>query len=204
MIAGSADVGMASRALKADEQHLHVFTLAQDGIAMLVHRDNPVGELSPDQIRQIYLNQINSWADVGGQSRPLTVISKTEQHATFDLFVDYFGVNPADILADIVVGDNEEMIQAVMDHPNAIGYVSIGTAEYKIVHGIPLKLLPLQGTKATIANVRNGQFPLSRPLNLVTRTLPTGLAESFINFAQSDAVNDLIEQQAFVPTTGDY
>ena len=78
------------------------------------------------------------------------------------------------------------------------GYVSIA-AEHMIVRGMPLKLLPMAGVDATIANVNQGTFPLSRPLNLVTNTLPAGLKKDFIDFARSENVRDLVQQESFVP-----
>ena len=106
----------------------------------------------------------------------------------------------ADLLsADKMIGDNPEAITSVKENPNAIAYVSIGAAEHMIVRGIPLKLLPIQGVAATIANVNQGTFPLSRPLNLVTNTLPTGLKKDFIDFARSEKVRDLVQQESFVP-----
>ena len=84
-------------------------------------------------------------------------------------------------------------------NPNAIGYVSIGTAEYDVEHGTPIKLLPIGGVAATSENVANGKFPLSRPLNLVTKSPPEGLVKEFIDFARSDKVHDLIREQSFVP-----
>ena len=71
---------------------------------------------------------------------------------------------------------------------NAIGYVSIGTAEFEAGQGTPIKLLPLEGVAATVENVRNETFSLARPLNLVVKSAPTGAAKSYIEFAQSKEV----------------
>lgn len=64
---------------------------------------------------------------------------------------------------------------------------------------MPIKLLPLDGVDASIANVRNGTFPLSRPLNLITSREPQGLIQRFIEFARSSQTHDLVEAQYFVP-----
>jgi phosphate transport system substrate-binding protein len=99
----------------------------------------------------------------------------------------------------VVIGDNEQGVKTVAGNRNAIGYVSIGTAEYDSDHRVPIKLLPIGGVAASTENVRKGVFPLSRPLHLVTRITPSGLAKAFIEYAQSKAVHDLISQQYFVP-----
>ncbi|MGB7292820.1 MAG: phosphate ABC transporter substrate-binding protein [Thermodesulfobacteriota bacterium] len=196
---GLADIGMASRALKDSEQDLFAFPIALDGICIIVHDSNPVSGLSDAQIVDIYTGQINNWREVGGKDAPITVVNKAEGRATLELFLEHFKLKNKDIKPDVVIGDNEQGIKTIEGNPNAIGYVSIGTGEYDATHGEPIKLLPLGGVTASIENLRNGTFPMSRPLNLVTKTPPDGLAKGFIDFASSEKVQDIIEEQYFVP-----
>lgn len=196
---GLADIGMASRALKPEESDLFAFAIAQDGIGIILHNDNPVQSLTDKQVVDIYTNRINNWKEVGGKNAPITVINKAEGRSTLELFLDYFKLKNSEVQADVVIGDNEQGIKTVAGNPNAIGYVSIGTAEYDAANGIPIKLLPVGEIAATTENVRNGTFPLSRPLNLVTQTEPTGLAKEFIDFARSQQVHDIVKAQYFVP-----
>ena len=97
--------------------------------------------------------------------------------------------------------DNEQEIKTIVGNPNAIGYVSVGTAEFEAARKTPIKLLPVSGMPATTASVAGGHFPFSRPLNLVTKSasLPTGLVKDFLVFAMSPAVADLVRAQFFVP-----
>ena len=199
VINGVADIGMASRALKSQEQHLHGSVIAQDGITIILHRSNPVQELTDDQIRAIYTGGITHWNQVGGPDAPITVVNKAEGRSTLELFLTYFQASNRDIHAHVVIGDNEQGIKTVAGNPHAIGYVSIGTAQYDATHGIPIRLLPLQHIPATIETVREGMFPLSRPLTLVTKSPPSGLIKTFIDFARSSQANDLILKQYFVP-----
>ncbi|MDJ0735789.1 MAG: phosphate ABC transporter substrate-binding protein [Nostocaceae cyanobacterium] len=201
---GRADIGMASRSLKDSEKDLFAFTLAQDGISIVVHQDNPVKNLTKQQVIDIYTHKINNWRQVGGENAPIIVLNKGESHSTLKLFANFFQMNPKDIHADITIGDNEEAIKNVTVNPNAIAYVSIGAAEHDIIHGTPLKLLPMEGVTATIANVKKGTFPLSRPLNLVTNAPPTSLKKDFIDFARSQHVQDLVREQSFVPVSPSY
>ncbi|TXH74000.1 phosphate ABC transporter substrate-binding protein [Thiobacillus sp.] len=196
---GLADIGMVSRALNPVEAStLVAHPIAMDGVGIIIHAGNPVATLSDEQIRAIYTGQRRNWREVGGPDRPITVVNKAEGHSTLELFLHYTNLRNSDIRAQAVIGDNEQGIKTVAGNPGAIGYVSIGTAEYDIRHGTPIKLLPLKGVAATTDAVRRGRFPLSRPLNLVTRGKPSPLAQRFIDFAQSAAVNDLIEAQSFV------
>lgn len=196
---GLADVGMASRALKAEEADLHADTIAMDGIGLIVHADNPVKTLSADQVRAIYTGTVTNWKALGGPDRRITVVNKAEGRSTLELFLHHFGLRSRDIRAQVVIGDNEQGIKTVAGNPGAIGYVSIGTAEFDQAQGVPIRLLPMAGVAATADNVASGRFPLARPLNLVTTARPGSLAQRFVTFAQSERVHDLVRDQFFVP-----
>lgn len=195
---GVGDIGMVSRALKPDETDLVAHAIARDGIAIIVHASNPVTELSADQVRAIYRGQIATWQSVGGPERPITVVNKAEGRSTLELFLQHFGLANEQIRASVVIGDNEQGIKTVAGNPGAIGYVSVGAAEYAATHAVAIRLLPLDGIPASIETVKDGRFPLSRPLNLVTRGQAQGLAEDFIAYARSAAVHDLVQGLYFV------
>ncbi len=196
---GLADIGMVSRALKAEEGDLRSFTIARDGVGIIVHRANPLTALVEAQIRAIYTGRIGNWKEVGGIDAPITVVNKAEGRSTLELFLERFQLEGPEVRAQVVIGDNAQGIKTVAGNPNAIGYVSIGAAEYEAAHGVPIKLLPLDGVAASVENVRSGAFPLARPLNFVTRAAPAGLKKTFIDFALSGAVHDLIKAQYLVP-----
>ncbi len=196
---GLADIGMASRSLREEEYELHAFAIARDGVCVILHRDNPIEALTDAQIVAIYSGEIVNWSDVGGHDAPITVVNKAAGRSTLELFLEYFDLSSTEIRADVVIGDNEQGIKTVAGNSNAIGYVSIGTAEFDASAGIAIKLLPVGTVAASVDNVATGSFPLSRPLNLVTRSEPNGLAATFIEFARSDSVHDLIREQYFVP-----
>ncbi len=198
---GTADIGMASRALKPEESSLTPYTIAVDGIGLILNSENPVESLDKRQVVAIYRGEITNWADVGGVDAPVTVVNKAEGRSTLELFLAYFDLENSDIQAHIVIGDNQQGIQTVAHDPHAIGYVSIGTAAYETARGTAIKLLPMGGIAATRGNVRDATFPLARPLNLVIAGTPSPLAMAFIDYARSAAVDDLIEAQYFVPTT---
>ncbi len=197
--AGLADIGMASRALKEDEKDLFSFTIALDGISVILNKANPVEALNKQQIIDIYTGKITNWKDVGGNDAPITVVNKAEGRSTLELFLHHFGLKNTEVKPQVVIGDNQQGIKTVVGNPDAIGYVSVGTAEYEAGQGAAIKLLPLESIAASVENVRNRSFPLSRPLNLVTRSAPVGVAKNFIEFAGSPQVNYLIEAQYFVP-----
>ena len=194
-----ADIGMVSRALKENETDFHSFAIARDGIGMILENSNPVENLSDEQIVDIYTGKIDNWHEVGGIDAPITVVNKAEGRSTLELFLDHFQLDNSQIQADVIIGDNQQGIKTVAGNKNAIGYVSIGTAERDISAGVPLNLLPVGEVEASTSTVQDGSFPLSRPLNLVTTDTPSGLTKEFIEFARSEKVNDLVEAQNFVP-----
>jgi phosphate transport system substrate-binding protein len=196
---GLADIGMVSRAMKDEEKDLHAFPVVRDGVGIILHKENPVQALTNEHVVAIYTGKITNWKEVGGKDAPITVVNKAEGRSTLEVFLHYFKIKSTDVRAHVVIGDNEQGIKTVAGNRNAIGYVSIGTAEYDESQGVPIKLLPVGGVAASTENVRNGTFPLSRPLHIVTRTPPVGLAKTFIEYAQSKAVHDIITQQYFVP-----
>jgi phosphate transport system substrate-binding protein len=196
---GAADIGLVSRALKDEEKDLKPFTVAMDGVCVILNKSNPVEMLTDAQVVDIYTGKITNWKDVGGKDATITVVNKAEGRSTLELFCHYFKLKNSDIKAHVVIGDNEQGVKTVSGSQNAIGYVSIGTAEYDAANGVPIKLLPVGGVPASLANVKSGKFPISRPLNLVTRGEPSPLAKEFLSFATSAKVNDIVTEQYFVP-----
>lgn len=193
------DIGMASRSLKQSESELFSYSIALDGISIILNKANPVTSLDKQQIIDIYRGKIVNWQSAGGQDATIVVVNKAEGRSTLELFLHYFGLQNTEIKPHVIIGDNQQGIKTVAGNPHAIAYVSVGSAEYEAGHQVPIKLLPLEGIMATVENVRNRTFPLSRPLNLVTREQPTGIIKDFIDFAHSEQVDDLIDAQYFVP-----
>lgn len=196
---GLADIGMVSRALKPEEGDLHAYTIALDGVCMITNRANPVTALNREQIIAIYTGRIDNWSEVGGPDLSITVVNKAEGRSTLELFLTHFGLKNSEVKPDVVIGDNQQGLKTVAGNVGAIGYVSIGSAEYEATHGQPIRLLPIDGVEASVSAVKRGVFPLSRPLNLVTRKPATGLAHVFIEFARSEAAHAIVEQQFFIP-----
>lgn len=197
--AGLADVGMVSRALYKNESDLTAHTIAMDGITMIVNKANPVQFLTQQQIIDIYTGKTRDWSAIGPFKGTIVVENKAEGRSTLDLFVDHFKLDVTQIRADVIVGDNEQAIKVVAGNPLALGYVSIGNAAYDAENGVPIRPLPMDGIEPTIEAVASKKFPIIRELNLVVKGPPPDLVRDFIAFAQSDKVNDLVKDLAYVP-----
>ena len=98
-----------------------------------------------------------------------------------------------------MVSDNLGRFKALIENPDGIAYTSIGAAQQQVDSGAPIKMLPTDGVAATTKNIRSGNFPIARPLLLLTKEVPNGLAKEFINFSLSSQITDIVLQHDFVP-----
>lgn len=200
---GINDIAMVSRELTADEKAggLLPHPIAHDGIALIVHRDNPVRALSSEQVRRIYLGRADKWSAVGGAERPVTVVNKAAGRATLAVFLAHFALPAQRIEADIIAGENQQVIQTVAGNRWAVGYVSIGAALAEIERGTPIATVSLDGEAPAFEAIRQGRYPLARTLNLVTGGEPRKLATDFIAFVRSEAEGETIRDFHFVPVS---
>ncbi|MES2298538.1 MAG: phosphate ABC transporter substrate-binding protein [Pseudomonadota bacterium] len=197
--AGKTDIGMVSRALSDADRDLYALPIGRDGVAVVLHKDNPVHTLSARQLVDIYTGKVVNWKQVGGRDRPIFTATAEPGRSSSELFVHFLGIRYEQMLSQRVVGDNKARIKLMLEHPDAIIYMSIGESERSALAGVPIKPLPIEGIEASSKNIRNGQFPIARPLTLVTRGAPGGLAKSFIEFATSSEATELIIAHDFVP-----
>lgn len=180
VLAGRADVGMVSRALHADERaQLQHALIGHDALAIIVNRANPLPGLSRAQLIDIYAGRLNNWRQLGGDDRPIVLVSKEVGRSTLELFEGYSGLrSPGRPAADTAprisarahaIGANLEALTLVGGLPGAIGYVSVGTARSLAAAGMPVRILSLDGSEPNERNIADGSYPIIRELNLVFR-----------------------------------
>ena len=186
---GSCDIGLASRDLKDDEKNgLTQITVAIDGIAMIVNNDNPVTDLSIDQIARIYTGEITNWKDVGGDDAEIVVIGREAGSGTRDGFETITDTKDNCKLAQELTSTGA-VIQAVGANPNAIGYASLAAVDDTI------KTLTVEGVAPSEETVLDGTYKIQRDFNMITNDSATlsDAARAFLEFAQSDEAASLIE-----------
>jgi len=196
--AGASNIAMVSRPLLESERDLFAFPLARDGVALIVHRDNPVRNLTAQQATGILTGRIANWKAVGGRDAAVTLIWRSKGQGSVELVAEHLDISYADVRAHTTIVENEVMIEAVEANPNAIGPVSLGESEHRAKDGARIRLLAFAGTAASTKTIRNGSYALARPLALVTRRLPDGAEKRFIDFALSGHVADLFAKYDFV------
>jgi len=195
---GNSEVGLVSRALKADEKGLFGFPMARDGVSIIVNKSNPLTTLTDGQITGIFSGRLDTWRTLNGKNAPIAVILREPQKPVTEMFEKHFGLNGL-LRGKLVPGDNPVTIAAVAADPDAIGYVSAGEAARNANSGATIRIIPVGGVMPTERNVITGNYPITRPLSLVTRELPAGAVKDFINYCLSSKVVDLIARFDFVP-----
>ena len=196
---GKADIGMASRELAAKEQALFAIPMARDGVAFVVHKDNPVDGLDRAALRAVFTGKVTDWKDLGGHAARIEVVTRSPGHGSLEIVTSYLGIEPGALKAGRTAGDSEDVQRIIAANRDAIGFFSVGAADDAVQHGRPLKPLAVDGFAPGSGSVRDGQWPLSRPLNLLTRRVPAGVAKAFIQFALSPAAREVIIEHDFVP-----
>ena len=195
---GSADIGLASRALKDEETAggLTGTTVALDGIAVIVNAGSKVEDLSVEQIAQIFTGEITDWSEVGGEAGTISCIGREAGSGTRDGFESITNTKDACKL-DQELTSTGGVIEAVAGNPNAIGYASLSAVEGKDT----IKALTVGGVACTEETVLDGSYAIQRPFVLVTRTgeALSPAAQAFFDFATSSAANDLIKSAGAVP-----
>ena len=195
---GSADIGLASRALKDEEKAggLTETVVALDGIAVIVNADSKVEDLSVEQIAKIFTGEITDWSEVGGEAGKISCIGREAGSGTRDGFESITGTRDACKL-DQELTSTGGVIEAVAGNANAIGYASLSAVEGKDT----VKAVTVGGVACTEETVLDGSYAIQRPFVLVTKTdasLSTA-AQAFFDYTTSTAANDLIKAAGAVP-----
>ncbi len=220
---GEVLIGMASRNLKEKEKvtwpDLIPVKIGLDGIAIIVHPENPLSKITKEQMQDIYTGKITNWTELGGSDLRIILISKEEGRSTLDLFLKYFDLEAKEVrqgrstlmvhrkkgdrtygaATAELIGPNIQALNHISMRPSAIGYVSVGTAQEMSMRNRKVKLLDLDGAPATIRNVGNETYPLRRPLHVVTKGQPTGMVEEFIDFLVSEKGQKIVRSHEFIP-----
>ena len=195
---GSADIGLASRALKDEEKAggLTETVVALDGIAVIVNADSKVADLTVEQIGKIFTGEITDWSEVGGDAGTISCIGREAGSGTRDGFESITGTKDSCKL-DQELTSTGGVIEAVAGNPNAIGYASLSAVEGKNT----VKAVTVGGVACTEETVLNGSYAIQRPFVLVTKTGETlsPAAQAFFDYATSSAASQLIKAAGAVP-----
>jgi phosphate transport system substrate-binding protein len=185
---GRCDIGLSSRALKDDEKAtLTETTVALDGIAMIVNPENPVSDLTVEQIADIYTGRITNWKDLGGNDAEIVLIGREAGSGTRDGFETITGTSDACQYRQELTSTGD-VITTVAQNPDAIGYASLASIKDTV------KALSVGGIVPTEDSVKDGSYAIQRPFVLVTvegRAL-SECAQKFFEYITSSEAASLI------------
>ena len=193
---GRCDIGLSSRALKDDEKAagLKETIVALDGIAIIVNPQNPVKDLSLEQIAKIYTGEITNWKDVGGEDAEIVRIGREAGSGTRDGFESITETKDACQYRQELTSTGD-VITTVSQNPNAIGYASLAAIKDSV------KALNVNGVAPTEATVKDGTYLVQRPFVLVTKegAALSETAQKFFDFATSADAASIISTAGAVP-----
>lgn len=192
---GRCDIGLSSRALKAEEkeQGLQETVVALDGIAVIVNPANPVNDLTIEQIAKIYNGEITNWKELGGNDGEIVLIGREANSGTRDGFESITGTKGCKYRNELT--STGDVIATVAGNPGAIGYASLASVKDSV------KALKVGGVAPSEATIKDGSYAVQRPFVLVTKSdkALSDEAQKFFDFATSAEVNGLISESGAVP-----
>ncbi len=206
LINGTTDIANSSRSIKSDEtakvrDRFNVLpsetTVAKDGVTIYVNEENPVQQLTLEQLRGIFTGDVTSWKDVGGPDAKIVLYSRENSSGTYAFFKE--NVLKGDDYASSAqtLPGTAAVVNAVSKEKNGIGYG--GAAYAKGIKEVKVVGKDGQGWLPSAENVKSGKYPLSRPLFMYTRAAPKGEAKDFIDFCLSPAGQAIVAQVGYFP-----
>jgi phosphate transport system substrate-binding protein len=216
LINNTVDIANASRQIKSEEiesaQENGVepveYVIARDAIAVIINPENPVQELTIEQVSAIYSGEINNWSVLGGDDRPIVRLSRETNSGTHVYFLENvlrMGNSDSEVLFSmdtLLLPSSEGIIQEVSQNPNAIGYDGLGyvTDDVKVV-------AIAAGTGAdyvypSVETVNTGMYPIARELYMYTNGEPEGELKDYMDWLYTEEAQQIVTDLGFVPITG--
>ena len=196
LLAGSVDIGNASRNLKDSETAGGAVEniVAIDGIAVVVNPENSLTALTKDQLISIYKGEVTNWSELGGSDEPIVVVGREAGSGTRGAFEEILGIEDACAYA-LELDSTGTVVAKAASTAGAIGYVSLDMVDDTVT------AVELDGTEATAENIKAGSYFLSRPFVMATAgeiSDQSALIQSFFEYIYSDAGTELVESVGLI------
>jgi len=192
---GRCDIGLSSRSLKEEEKAdgLTETILAYDGIAIIVNPENPVSDLSLEQIASIFTGEVTNWNEVGGNDAQIVPIGREAGSGTRDGFESITGTEDACQYRQELTSTGD-VIATVSGNADAVGYASLASVKDNV------KAVSVGGVVPGEDTIKDGSYVVQRPFVLVTRSdaALSEAAQKFFDFITSDKAVELISSAGVV------
>ena len=185
---------------QADSSELHAVThpVAWDALAIIAHKDNPVNNLTTDQVLKIYTGKITNWQDVGGNNAPIHLYVREGNISGVGYAIRQYlfanGEQPFTTKKEYQVASSGPLERAVETDPQAMGITGVSSARKRDV-----KILDFDGKSPSYEHVKSGEYGLYRPLYLVTSPTPSKKVKGFVDFAASKEGREILRKNGTVP-----
>jgi phosphate transport system substrate-binding protein len=216
LVNGTTDLANASRSIKDDERANaeangvtpveHV--VARDAIAIIVHPDNPVTELTLPQLSAMYQGQITNWAEVGGEDRPIVLLSRETNSGTHVYFLENVlrlgdPDNPALFSRDtLLLPSSEGITTEVRRNPNAIGYDGLGYVTDDVKTVAVAADDDAAFIQPSLEAVNSGAYPIARDLYIYTGDTLGPVAAAYLDWVMGAEAQQIVAELGFVPVLG--
>ena len=201
---GTSQIGMSSRAVMEDELNAGVekFTLAHDGIAVVVNNSNGVVDMTTDQISAIYKGEITNWNEVGGSDNPIVVVTRDPASGTRGAFEDIMSlkmttedgkkVSAISASAQVAAG-NGAVKTTVAQNDFAIGYISLGSVDNS------LKALKVNGIEASDSNISSGAYGVARPFELMfSGENQSEASRAYLDWMLTEEAQQIVKEKGYI------
>lgn len=202
LIAGEAEIATSSTFISDAEIQLArergvypvPFRIAYDCIMPIVNGSNPLSNLSSLDLKRIYRGEIHNWRQLGGPDQPIEVLSRDTASGTYKVWNEVVMQQEAVAAGVSSMHSSAEMVKAVAENPGAIGYIGLSYLNARV------KPLKVDGIMGSTRSMKNGVYPLSRPLFLFTDGWPRGLTLEYVNFVlDPDSGQAMIAAAGYIP-----
>lgn len=219
LINNQVDIANASRTMKeeeiqqAKEQGIQPvrFVIAMDGLAVVTNSSNPVEELTVEELGRIYKGETTNWKEVGGPDKKISLYGRQSNSGTYVFFRDH--VLKGDYSAEMKrMNGNAQIVEAIKADEAGIGYVGVGYVvdeEGRPVEGLKIIKVAKDENSTAVSplnpeNVKNGTYPLARPLNQYVNGKPKDDILDFIKFELSEEGQEIVVEEGFYPVSSEY
>jgi phosphate transport system substrate-binding protein len=217
LVNGTVDIANASRQIKeeeiADAQANGVepveFIIARDAIAVIVNPENPVNQLTLQQISDIYSGKITNWTEVGGDDRPIVKLSRETNSGTHVYFLETVlrlgdSQNKTLFSMDtLLLPSSEGIIAEVRQNPNAVGYDGLGYVPDDLKMIAIAKEEGGEYVLPSIDSVNDKSYAIARDLYMYTNGEPAGAIKEYLDWILSDEAQQIVADLGFVPNIED-
>ncbi len=207
LLNGTTDICAASRAFKDEETKLATSKkitptpaiVGLDGLAVMVNANNPVSELTLEQLRKIYTGEYTNWSDVGGPSKPIVLLSRESNSGTYVYFQEHVLEKSDYAKSALLLPSTAAITKSVSEDAAAIGYGGIAYAQHAAVKMIKVKTsADAPAVSPSTETVLNGTYPISRPLYLYTNGQASGDVRAFVDYVMSDAGQKILTDTGYI------